>query len=261
MYNIVVLKRGDGMEKKKRYTMIDILRGISVIAMIVYHAMWDLVYVHGVDIPWFFTEGASVFQSYIRWSFIIISGFSWSLGRKKLRRSLTVIASSVVITVFTCIAMPADKIIFGVLTFMGVAMLLMIPLDKVLSKVTPAWGFAVSALLFTLTYEIPHGSIGIGSLSLGLPRAMYANYITSFLGFPAESFYSSDYVPLIPWFFLFICGYFLYGIFKKYNLLRFLSAVSFKPLEFVGKHALIIYMLHQPLIYGILYFLFNVVFK
>ena len=55
------------MEKKKRYTLIDILRGISVIAMIVYHAMWDLVYVHGVDIPWFFTEGASVFQSYIRW--------------------------------------------------------------------------------------------------------------------------------------------------------------------------------------------------
>jgi uncharacterized membrane protein len=255
------IERGEPVEKKKRYTVLDMLRGISVLSMIVYHTLWDLVYIHGVDIPWFFTSGASVFQAYIRWSFIIISGFSFSLGKKKLKRSLVVIASSVIITLVTLIAMPDSRIIFGVLTFMGVAMLLTVPLDRVLSKVEPWTGFFVNALLFSLTLGMSYGYVGIGLFSIDIPLSFYSNYFTAFLGFPHESFYSSDYVPLFPWIFLFICGYFLYKIFKKHDLFFLLSFVSFKPLEWIGKHALIIYMLHQPLIYGALYLIFNIALK
>ena len=249
--------------KRERLTVLDALRGISVIAMIVYHTMWDLVYIHGVDIPWFFTGGASVFQAYIRWSFIIISGFSWSLGKRKLRRSLLVITASLVITAFTCIAMPADKIVFGVLWFLGVAMLIMIPASALLRRVEPHAGLALSALLFYLSYGIPHGSVGLfgTAYTVALPEGLYANYFTSALGFVCDSFYSSDYVPIFPWIFLFLCGYFLYGIFKKHNIMGTLRAFSVKPLEWVGRNALWIYMIHQPAVYGILYLIFNFLLK
>ena len=50
-------------------------------------------------------------------------------------------------------------------------------------------------------------------------------------------------------------GYFLYEIFRRHNLLRHLRSPRIAPLEWVGRHSLLLYMLHQPVIYGILWLL------
>ena len=55
---------------------------------------------------------------------------------------------------------------------------------------------------------------------------------------------------------MFWMGYFAYSIFKKHNWLKVLRCVRFKPLEWVGRNALLIYMLHQPVVYGVLYLIF-----
>lgn len=247
-------------DKKKRYTVLDILRGIAVIAMILYHTLWDLVFIHHVNIPWFFSGGASVIQMSIRWAFIIISGFSWSLGRKKLRRGITVFLAGVLITAGTLIMMPNDVIIFGVLTFLGSAMLITIPLDKLFQRISPYIGLVISAAVFLITLDTKDGILGFFGVKIcDLPDFLYANYFTSYLGFLSPDFSSSDYVPIIPWIFLFFAGYFLYRIFERNRWMGCLSVISFKPLEFVGRHALIIYVIHQPLIYGILYLGFNVI--
>lgn len=245
------------MENKIRYKTLDLLRGVAVIAMIAYHLLWDLVYIFDVNIPWFGSESARVIQQSIRWAFILISGFSWHLGKKKLKRSLIVLGASAVITLVTYIFMRDAIILFGVLSLIGSAMLITIPLHKVFSKISPYIGIAVSMVLFVLCYNVTRGYIGIGkTVFFELPDFLYSYTISAYFGFMPKGFFSTDYVALLPWLFLFWVGYFLFLIFEKHNLLRFLSKISFKPLEFAGRHSLIIYMVHQPLVYSILYIIF-----
>lgn len=242
----------------KRYTLIDILRGLAVIAMIAYHTVWDLVYVYGIEVGDFseYNQNRVIMQRLIRWSFIILSGFCFQMGNHKLKRGLTVFGGGVIITAVTMVVMPEFPIHLGVLTFMGSAMLLMILPDKLLRHVNGWVGFGVSLALFLATEFVPEGILGRGAWSVELPWQWYSNYFTTWLGLPSPLFYSADYVPLIPWIFGFCMGYFSYSIFKKHNWLKALSSVRFKPLEWVGRNALIIYMLHQPLVYGALYVTF-----
>ena len=246
--------------KKQRYAVPDIIRGIAVIAMIIYHALWDIVYIFGVDITWFKSDAGFVFQQSILYTFVLVSGFCIRLGKKTFKRSLIVLAGSMIITVVTAIAMPDSIIINGVLSFLGFAMLVTTPLEKVLKKVTCSVGIAVSLLLFVLTYNVQNGFIGIGEkVLINMPDFLYLNDITAFFGFPHNAFRSADYVPFLPWIFLFLIGYFTFGIFEKKNKLQLLSAASCRPLEFVGRHSFEIYMVHQPIIYGLLFLVFEVI--
>lgn len=243
--------------KKDRYTVIDVLRGISVICMIIYHAAWDLVNVHSVEIAWFTSAFGSAFQAYIRWSFIIISGFSLFLGKRKIKRGLTVLLSSLAVTGVTVFVTPQSAIKYGVLTFLGVAMLVGALFEKLTLKIHPLVGIAVSFLLFLFFFNAEIGTVGLFGYKLPLPNTLFANEFTAFLGFPYREFHSSDYVPLIPWIFLYFSGSFLFLIFKRYGLLRMLSGVSVKSLEWVGRNALPIYLIHQPLIYGVMFLIFR----
>ncbi len=243
-----------------RYTVIDILRALSIITMVIYHAMWDLVYIYGVSIPFYHTQGAYVFQQSILWSFVLISGFCSALGSHKLKRAIYVLSGSVLISLVTYIMMPSSYVLFGVLSFIASAMILMIALDKVLLKLNAIFGFVLSFLLFSFTKNVAYGYIGFFDTKiLELPDFLYANNLTAYLGFPHSEFASTDYVPLIPWIFLYIAGYFIYQIFKKYDLLRFLSVIRCRALEFIGRHSLIIYLLHQVVIYIVLYLIFNLI--
>ena len=75
---------------KTRSARLDAIRGWALVSMIAYHASWDLVYLFGLDWPWYHSFGAHVWQQSICWTFLLLSGFCWSLGRRQLRRGLTV---------------------------------------------------------------------------------------------------------------------------------------------------------------------------
>ena len=243
---------------KKRYFLLDSLRGITLISMMLYHAVWDLVYIFGVRMPWYQSQWAYVWQQSICWTFILLSGFCWSLGGKKLKRALQVIGASVLISVVTVLFMPENRVLFGVLSAIGTGMLLMIPLERVFRKINPYLGAVVSFGLFILCKNVNSGYLGIGDWNiLELPKEWYANFATAYIGFPASDFWSTDYFSVIPWLFLYWTGYFLYRIFKQQDLLLYLSRWHFKPLEWIGQHSLEIYLLHQPIIYGVLYVLFE----
>ncbi|MBQ8893903.1 MAG: DUF1624 domain-containing protein [Clostridia bacterium] len=231
----------------KRLTMIDILRAVAIINMAAYHTLWDLVYIHRVPLGWFRSEGATAWQLSIRWAFILLSGFCFSLSKRKHKRGWFVFGCSWVITAVTLIAMPRDAILFGVLTLLGTAMILTYFLEPILQQIPAPIGIAASGLLFCFFDRFP------------FPKALYANYFTAFLGFPPGWFSSSDYVPVFPWLFAFWMGYFLFEIMRKNDLLRYLSGLRCRPLEWIGRHSLAIYMVHQPLIYGFLYLLFEVI--
>ncbi|MBQ3064934.1 MAG: DUF1624 domain-containing protein [Clostridia bacterium] len=238
---------------KKRYGALDSLRGLTLISMILYHAMWDLVYLFDVSAPWYESKGAMIWQQSICWTFILLSGFCHSMGRNPLRRGLIVFSASLLITLVTLILMPDERIVFGVLTLIGVSMLLTIPVGKLCGRIPPWLGFFASFLLFLLMKTVSSRRLVVlGTVIARLPDALYANTATAFFGFPSYDFYSTDYFPLLPWYFLYLTGFFLYRIAKKHDLFRFLYRPSIPVLSFMGKHSLPIYMIHQPLIYVLL---------
>ena len=88
---------------------------------------------------------------------------------------------------------------FGVLTFLGSAALLTIPLRPLLSRIPPRLELALSFALFLVLWDVNKGFLGLAGVPLlYLPRNWYANTLSAGLGFPAPSFVSSDYFPLLP---------------------------------------------------------------
>lgn len=246
--------------EKKRLHLLDEIRGITLISMILFHTMWDLVFIFGVKCDWYLSYASYIWQQSICYAFILLSGFCFSLGKKKYRRGAIVFAAGFIISIATELFMPQNHVRFGVLTLLGSCMLLFALVEKIMEKI-PAWlGFVISVLLFILTRGVGDGYLGFESMELvALPKVFYEQgEIMTYLGFPYRGFYSTDYFPLLPWVFLFGAGYFLYQIFKKNQWLTICEkGLPFgKPFRFMGKYSLIIYMLHQPVVYGILWIIF-----
>ena len=73
------------------------------------------------------------------------------------------------------------------------------------------------------------------------------------LGLKYPGFYSSDYYPVFPWAFLFLLGFCLgRRMAARREELPLLSAHFPPALTFAGRHSLLIYLVHQPLFWGVL---------
>ena len=93
---------------RRRIASLDALRGLTLVSMIAYHACWDLVYLFHADWDWYRGTGAYIWQQSICWTFILLSGFCFSLGRRPLRRGLTVFGCGWVVTLVTVLVRRAD---------------------------------------------------------------------------------------------------------------------------------------------------------
>ena len=244
----------DIKESKKRYYILDIIRGITLVSMIAYHFMFDLYAFGIISSKAFFSEPMQIWQQSICMTFIFLSGFCFHLGRKQWKRGLIILGFAAILSVgtfFAEIIAPGSFISFGILCFMASAIFITIPLDLLFKRVKYIhWvGFFVCLIVFILVKNIGEGEIIFGMVEM--PKALYANYFTSYLGFPSVGFVSGDYFPISPWIFLYLTGYFAYGIFKQLNLLKIFTKFRIKPLEFIGRHTLIFYMAHQIVLYPI----------
>ena len=147
--------------------------------------------------------------------------------------------------------MPSESIWFGVLHLNAAAVLLTCLVYPLLQRVPAGVGLAASAALFALTNQLPYGYLGFENWRLcALPAGLYrANWF--WLGFPdLTRFTSADYFPVLPWVFLFWCGVFLARIWHPG---RGEAPAALRPLCAVGRNTLLVYMLHQPVIYGALW--------
>ena len=276
-------KTPSGRPLTARIEGLDILRGLTLLSMTAYHAMWDVVYLAGVPVRWYTSLPGYLWQQSICWCFILLSGFCLQLGRRPVRRGLTVWLSGWLVTAVTLLFDPGAPIWFGVLTLLGSCMILAGALRPLLCRkvqkaglsddassgtgmsgnMTSKLGLAINILLFLLTRNVNRGTLGFEAIDLiRLPSALYGKtasapfgFLMTALGFPAQDFVSVDYFSLLPWFFLFMTGFYLYGTFQE-KIAGLQKAVphprSRNPLAFLGRHSLLIYLLHQPVIYGVL---------
>ena len=240
-----------------RYGMIDAVRGFAAVNMIVFHLLYDLFCVYSLR-PDFGTHTPElVWEQCIGITFILVSGISLNFSRRGYRRGGIVLLGGLLITLLTLIFIPSELIWFGVLHFLGCAILITFTLRKALDRIDPAAGALASLLLFAVLYGLPYGFLGFFEAQVvSLPAALYRSPYLAFLGLPPQSFFSADYFPLLPWLFLFLFGYFLWRIIAARGWDRHLTR-SIPGLSFIGRHSFVIYLLHQPVLFGLFYSIFG----
>ena len=241
----------------ERFFLIDGIRGLAVIHMIAFHFLFDWHEIFRGDFRWYWLAPVRIWQQFICWTFILVSGFVWTWGKQKnLQRGLFLNFCGCVISLVMWLFLPEEAIWFGILNFYGCAVLLTIPLEKLLCRIPPGAGLAAAFALFLLTWDLQLGYLGPAGFHLAeVPRILYAWKPMTILGFPFPGFHSSDYYPMLPWYFLFLCGYYLQLIFGKFPGMQRAARRSVPLLTAVGRRSIWIYLLHQPVCYALAAFL------
>jgi uncharacterized membrane protein len=233
--------------RPERIWEIDFLRGLSIILMVGYHALFDLSEFSGVkkllgvsinlaDAGW------SAAQYFFAGLFIVLSGISSTLSRGNARRALKILVVSVAVTAVTCVFDSSSAIWFGILQCLGVSILLY---GLAFEKAGPVACALGGAAVIGLRAALPLLTGG---------AAIRFDWLLPF-GIHSPEFSSYDYFPLIPWFGVFLAGAALgksvYA--PKRSLIPGRLPVTF--VNFAGRHSLLIYIVHQPMIMGVLYVL------
>ena len=245
--------------KKERLYLLDTIRGLAIIGMIFIHVSYDLPAYFGIYPRYMNSFWYEIFGQCVRITFIFLSGYCAMLGKKTLKRGLIVSAAGLLVTLVSVIAKVDPPIFFGVLTLIGASMILSVPFKKVINKKNSIPFFIVSLALFIFTLHLFNGYFGlVGHPLFYFPRVLLSVsnpvllYPLAFLGFPGPEFESSDYFPLIPWFFLFMAGFSFYALAGESLKEKKFMKLRIEPLAFLGKYSLYVYLIHQPVLMGIL---------
>lgn len=208
---------------------IDFFRGVALILMIIFHLVFDLKEFGQVEIN--YSSGFFYYLGKVAGNlFILLAAISCTLSKNNLHRGLKILGFGLVITLVSHIYNPSYGIKFGILHFLGVSILIY-PLFKGLHR---------------------YNLLILGTLIIGLGyyvRSIYMPFDYLFpLGLTGNLFVSADYYPIFPYF-----GVFLYGIALSkilYPTRRSLFRIDFShnSINYLGRHTLVIYLIHQPIL-------------
>ena len=263
-----MVKKSDksGVKETLRFPVLDIIRGFALVNMIFYHLLYNIVYIFDRNINWFvipqtstaYNQQVYLWQQLICCTFIVISGLSFKLSRNPLKNGIKLFVCALILNLVTYLVVPDQFIVFGIIHFFTAAVLLTYLAKPLLERLPANFGIFIAVFLFVLFKKLPSGYIGIFSIwQYRLHISLYQSPYLFFLGLPHSGFRSADYFPIFPWWFLYLAGYYFHALYqqivsivmkRKRKKLFFPTVV----LGFMGRNSLIIYMLHQPILYGIL---------
>ena len=227
---------------KKRFDILDAWRTLAIVLMVMYHFLYDLYIFDIISASQLFSTPLNILERFICCSFILLAGASARFSRNNLRHGLIVLAAGVIVE--TGAAIGGQTIRWGVLMLLGSSMVLWHFLGGYLRKWKPLHLTAACMVLFLFTgWWTDAATASVGWL--------YP------LGFMAPGFHSADYFPLLPWFFLFLIGTVIGGWCLDHRDNRILTVSLPAALTWPGRHSLIIYVLHQPVLYVISYLIWG----
>lgn len=230
---------------KNRIWEIDLLRALAVLGMLYFHWFYLLDYwnLHQTAL---FEGGWDVFGDLIRSTFLIVVGVSmtlsyqktlarkksfFSFGVKTMKRGLSLLLIGGLITVLSYGFSPDMPIRFGVISFIGAALILLWPL-------VARWYYGLGLAVIIL----------LAQKFIGWTQASLGAYI---LGFYPFYWPSLDYFPLVPWLASVSAGIFMGTLLFKHGdrqYLFFAEPKALGPVLWVGQNALWIYLLHIPVL-------------
>lgn len=235
-----------------RRSDVDTLRGAAILMMVSYHFLFDLEFLKMMDLG--VRTGALGFYAYlIATMFLLLVGVSLTLSFRRARdgatdgplfpkyarRGAKIFLLGMLVTAVTLVYPGRGFVVFGVLHCIGLSVLLAYPfLRRRLASLAVGVGVVV-----------------VGTLAL---QTTYSSPLLLWLGLAPHGFYTIDYFPLLPWF-----GVVLVGVFVGNSLYRPPSenpnvkaeegSKGSSKLAFLGRNSLLIYLLHQPLLFAVLY--------
>ena len=231
----------------------DEIRGFAIICMVFFHAFYTMNFLFNMKLGRIlmrFFEPASI---YFACGFIVISGISSCLSRSNMKRGIKLFGISLLLTVVTCIIGNDCEIYFGILHLLSVCMMLSSLLMPMINKIPVPIGVAINALLYYMTYDISIGQLHIPFMAdVTVPNFFYKSNLLAPFGMYANGFYSADYYPLLPFAFMFFIGVFIGRYAKQGKFPKFMYKRRVPFFSYVGKHTLIIYIAHQPIIYALI---------
>ncbi len=244
---------------KNRIHLLDEIRGIAVFCMVFYHAFYIIGTSFGINGATEFFNFFLPVQPIFAGIFIFICGISCTLSRSNLKRGLILLGIAIGMTFVTAFIMPKIgfvecEIYFGILHFLSVSILIYTLLSKRISKISFFTGMLVCAVLYAFTSGMGEGRLAYGELIVfNLPEKLYETNWLVPLGIYNSDFFSADYFPIFPDIFIFFAGVFAGKRFiaKGYPEWCFENKLPF--FSFLGRNALVIYVAHMPLIFGVAY--------
>ena len=258
--NDQIQQRRQGLgAQEKRIPLLDEFRGLCVAALMVYDFSFMLGTYFQKD--WFYGafETMGVAKPAFATLFILISGVSIRLSRDAGRRTAILGCCALGISVVTLVLFPKlgiDQagVMFGVLHMLTCGALLYVLFRKLIEKCPAIIGALLSLALFCWTFPVQEGRFSFfGALTWELPEKLYQSDALFFLGFHSDDFFAWDYFPLLPYVFMFLFGAFVGKYLIKDQLPDFCYKPHFPLVGLIGRKALIIFMLHLPVFYGIGY--------
>ena len=247
---------------KNRIHLIDTIRGVIIIGVVAYHTLFDLYSMYGIPVDGFlFHPFINFIRDFGAGMLVFISGISCHLSHSNLKRGIQCMIVALGFTLFTYFTMRENFIFFGILHLLSVCMLSYTFMRKPVEKI-PGFVAPILFVLFLFVFGLPSGYLGFfGKHLIELPEHA-GNVFLYCLGLPwGGKLYSADYFPLIPWILLFYCGCILGKYFKDGRIPKFFYKDILPPVTFVGTKTIFIYVLHQPVVYGILYVIFHFINK
>lgn len=235
--------------RSQRFWEIDFLRGIAIVMMILFHSLFDLNFFNKLSI----NVGSGFWLVFARITagiFIFLVGISMVLSyekslkqnkanfKKYLLKGLKIFGYGLLITIITYLFLREGFVVFGILHFIGISIILS---------------------YFFLKLKKYNLFLGIFILILGFYLNKFAfnfNWLL-WLGFIPNNLYTVDYFPLLPWFGLVLIGLFFGNLLYKEGKRNFNLNIKENLLTrffcFLGRNSLLIYLIHQPILVGLVY--------
>ncbi|QCG92526.1 DUF1624 domain-containing protein [Azospirillum sp. TSA2s] len=228
------------LARSSRRPAIDVARGLALVAMAAYHGSWDATYFGFARFDLLGDPLWLAARAVILSSFLLLAGIGLVLATRDgldpqrfLRRLGRVAAGAAAVSAASYALFPDSPIFFGVLHHIAVASVI---------------GLAFVRLPAAMTLATAAAAVLIGTTQ-GLP--LFDSPWLRWIGLTTVAPDSNDFVPLLPWIGGILAGIGLARLWPAMGEGVEVTSGAGRLLALAGRHSLAVYLLHQPLLFGI----------
>lgn len=202
---------------KQQYRWLNALKTLALLNLIAYYFIYSSYVLQGADPAWGTSSVAMGWQQAIIASLVFLCGMTFTQGSNYFHWGLLLIAVGILTAIATSFLASGVGLHFGLASFLGLSYLVIRPLESWLKKAPGSCGLILSAIGYALTKELASGIIVWQGRVIGHVPDVFYSPLTAWLGLPPENFASLEYVPFLPYIFLFVAGFYSFRFLQEHD--------------------------------------------